>query len=145
MPPAADHDTSPVHRFRIEIDGVAQAEFSECTGLAVETEVLSFREGSERAVFRKVPGLTKYSNLTLKRGFTPNRDLWDWYRAVIDGKPDRRTVAIVLLNRTAQPVARWVAQRAWPCKWEGPAFDALGNDVAIETLELAHEGLEWEE
>jgi phage tail-like protein len=132
--------------FRVEIEGVAVADFSEVDGLASETEVIEYRTGSMPGTGSlKLPGRTRYSNVVLRRGLTRDAELWNWRRAIVQGQPDRRTVGIVLQNEAHEDVLRWRLVRAWPCKWEGPSLKAEGNDVAIEALELAHEGLELDE
>lgn len=142
MPNNPRNDPYGRFNFRLEIDGVVKAGFSEVSGLTTETSVIEYREGNERATPRKIPGLTKYSNLVLKRGVTSDKSLWNWRKAVIDGKVQRASGSVVLLDGSQQEVVRWNFREGWPCKWEGPALDAKSNDVAIETLEIAHEGLE---
>ena len=144
MANAGRNDPYGAFNFIVEIDGIAVAGFAECSGLTTETEVIEYREGSDRSGVRKIPGLTKYANITLKHGLTQNRDLWNWRRTVVDGNIDRRSGAIVLLDAERQPVARWLFREGWPCKWEGPTLRARGNEVAIETLEISHEGLNFE-
>ena len=90
---------------------------------------------------RKLPGMTKYSNIVLKRGVTDDTELYDWHRRAVDGDVQRRNGWIVLLDRQGNERVRWNFVSAWPAKWDGPDFNAEGNDVAIETLELAHEGV----
>jgi phage tail-like protein len=128
----------------VEIDGVQVAGFSECSGLSTETDVIEYREGNERGGVRKLPGLSKYTNIVLKRGFTRSRELWNWRKVVIDGGVERRSGAIVLLGENHVPVARFQFREGWPAKWEGPSLNAKSSEVAIETLEIAHEGLEVE-
>jgi len=142
MPAIKQDDPYGAFNFLVEIDGVAAAGFSECAGLSAETDVIEYREGGDVAV-RKLIGLTRYSCITLKRGLTGDMSLWHWRRNIIAGTNDRRNGAIVLLNSDRQEVARWVFRRGWPSKWEGPIFRAKTNDVAIETLEITHEGIEW--
>jgi phage tail-like protein len=91
---------------------------------------------------RKLPGLTKYNNITLKWGLTDSRELYDWFRDVTRGRIQRRNGSIVLLDVDGQEKLRWNFFDAWPTKWDGPDFSAKGTDVAIETLELAVERLE---
>ena len=91
---------------------------------------------------RKLPGLTKYTNITLKWGLTDSRELYDWYRDVVNGKIERKSGSIILLDLEGNEKVRWNFFEAWPTKWDGPDFTAKGNDVAIETLELAHERVE---
>jgi phage tail-like protein len=126
----------------LEIDGVATAGVTEVSGLNTETSVIEYREGSDRSLTRKLPGITKYSNITLKRGFTKDRSLWQWRKTVMDGAPQRRNGSVVLLDESRQEVARWNFHNAWPCKWEASSLHAKSSEVAIETLELAHEGFE---
>ena len=91
---------------------------------------------------RKLIGLRKYSNITLKWGITDDAELWDWRKKVMDGKIERKSGAIVLLNDEREEKLRWNFKEAWPTKWSAPALNATGNEVAIETLELAHESVE---
>lgn len=86
----------------------------------------------------------KYNNITLKRGWTQDRSLWDWRKKVIDGKTQRAGGSIVLLDEARQEALRWNFREGWPSKWEGPALNAKTSEVAIETLEIAHEGVELE-
>lgn len=127
--------------FLVEIDGITQAGFSDCSGLGADTDVIEYREGGENTTVRKLPGLTKYSNITLKWGLTDSHDLYDWHRTVVSGSVQRKNGSIVLLGLDGQERLRWNFINAWPAKWDGPDFTAKGNDVAIETLELAHEGI----
>jgi phage tail-like protein len=140
---AARNDPFANYNFMVEIENIAKAAFSEVSGLAVEVEVLDYREGNDpSAAVRKLPGMRKFSNITLKRGYTPDLSLWNWMKSILDGQALRSNVSITLLNNQRQEVARWHVREAWPCKYEGPTLNAAGNDVAIETLELCHEGLE---
>lgn len=141
MPASARNDPYGAFNFLVEIAGVVQAGFTECTGLSSETDVIEYREGSEPSRLRKLPGLTRYSNLQLRHGMTSNRDLWNWRTAIVDGQIDRRAVVVILMDEARQPVVRFQLREAWPCKWVGPALKAKGSEVAIETLELTHEGL----
>jgi len=140
---AARNDPFAAFNFLVEIDNIAKASFSEVSGLDVEVAAIEYREGGENVLtVRKLPGLAKYTNITLKRGYTADLSLWKWIKGVIDGKVQRANVAITLLNDQRQPVVRWQVREAWPCKYEGPDLNAKANDVAIETLEICHEGLE---
>jgi phage tail-like protein len=144
---ATNTRTDPYGRFnfRLEIDGVVKAAFSEVSGLASETEVIEYREGNEKVnTPRKIPGLTKYTNITLKRGVTTDTSLWNWRKTVIDGNVRRANGSIVLLDESREEILRWNFRNAWPCKWEGPTLQASGNEVAIESIEIAHEGIELE-
>jgi phage tail-like protein len=138
------NDPYGTFNFVVEIEGIAVAGFSECSGLTAETEVIEYREGNEAAGVRKLAGLTKFAAITLKRGITKDRDLWNWYKNIINGNTDRRNGSSVLLGNDRSPVARWNFTNGWPAKWEGPHLKAKGNEVAIETLEIEHEGFEYE-
>lgn len=128
--------------FLVELDGIARAAFHEVNGFDATIDVIEHREGGENTTVRKLPGMTKYSNIVLKWGMTDDEELFQWHRDTVNGKVTRRNGSIVLLNSRSQEVARWNFVRAWPTKWDGPDLTAEGNDVAIETLELAHEGIE---
>lgn len=144
MAGSARNDPYKVFNFIVEIDGINAAGFTECSGLSTTTDVIEYREGNERSGARKLPGLTKFSNIVLKRGMTRSRDLWNWRKTVIDGAVERKSGAIVLLADDRTPVGRFRFRDGWPTKWEGPALNAKSSEVAIETLEIAHEGLEVE-
>jgi phage tail-like protein len=128
--------------FQLEIDGIPRGAFSEVAGLTADGDAVDYREGTDlQPSVRKLMGLRKYSNVTLKRGYTQDQSLWAWYANISNGVSDRRNVTIVLMNEQRQPVLRWHAENAWPNKIEGPSFKASGNEVAIESVELVHEGL----
>jgi phage tail-like protein len=127
--------------FLVEIDGITVAGFSECSGLTTETDPVEYRNGNEDITVRKLPGLVKYSNITLKRGFTKAKELWQWRKKVLEGKTDRKSGSIVLLDEGRKEALRCNFVHGWPRKWEGPTFNAKNNEVAIETLEIVHEGL----
>jgi len=128
--------------FAVEIDGIQRAAFHEASGFDSTIDVIEHREGGRNDGLRKLPGITKYSNIVLKWGMTDDAELYEWHRQVVRGNVQRRNGSIVVFDRRGQEVARWNFFNAWPTKWDGPDFNAEGNDVAIETLELAHEGIE---
>jgi phage tail-like protein len=130
------------YNFLVEIDGIAQGSFTECTGLGSTTEVIENREGGDNLTVRKLPGKTSYSDISLKWGLTDSTELWDWRQQITDGNVVRKNGSIVVFDlANSTEVARWNFVRAWPTKWDGPAFNAKGSDIAIATLVLAHEGL----
>jgi phage tail-like protein len=129
-------------RFRVEIDGIAVAGFSEVVIGPTTTEPIDYREGTDPPHVRKLPGLTKFANITLKRGLTDSLDLYHWYKQVIAGQTSRRQVAIVIADETGADHARFVVSEAWPAKYEPSELNAAGNEVIIETLELVNEGIE---
>ncbi|MBL8932573.1 MAG: phage tail protein [Kineosporiaceae bacterium] len=128
--------------FLVELDGIAQASFSECGGLSSTTEVIENREGGDNGSVRKLPGRTTFGDLTLKWGLTDSTELWVWRQQIIDGNVVRRNGSIVIFDlANSTEVARWNFLRAWPTKWEGPALSAKAHEIAVDTLVLAHEGL----
>lgn len=127
--------------FLVEIDGLSVAGFSEVSGLTTEQDIIEYREGSDTQTVRKIPGLRKYGNITLKRGFTQNRDLWDWRKTTIDGITERKSGAIILLDEARNEALRWQFSQGWISKWEGPALNATANEAAIESMEVAVEDL----
>lgn len=136
------NDPYAAFNFLVEISGVTQAGFSECSGLTMETDPIEYRNGDEDITVRKLPGLKKFTNISLKRGFTTGKELYDWRKLVMDGTTDRRSGSIVLLNESREEALRWNFYEGWPSKLEGPSFNAKNNEVAIETLEIIVEKLE---
>jgi len=142
MPTGTIPDPYGSYNFRIEIDSIIRAAFQECSGLDSTIDVIEHREGGDSTT-RKLPGQTKYSNITLKWGMTDDTELYDWHRQVVEGNIERRSGSIILYSRKGgeDEVARWNFRDAWPVSWKGPEFNAESSEVAIETLELAHEGV----
>lgn len=131
--------------FRVEIDGLTVGSFSECSGLMSDGDAVEYREGTDVPLtVRKLVGLRKYSNITLKRGYTQNPELWNWYRNIVNGVADRRNGSIILMDEERNDVMRWNIENAWINKIEAPSFKASGNEVAIESVEIVHEGLTLE-
>lgn len=132
--------------FRLEVDGLQLANFCEVSLGTALTEVVEYRDGADKTGVRKLPGLTRYTNVILKRGITSSLELYQWHRMVVEGRTSdaRRNVAVILSDETGNEVARYSLRNAWPVKYEAPAFNAMGNDVAIESIELTHEGFERE-
>jgi phage tail-like protein len=129
--------------FRLEVGGLTVASFSEVSGLVAEGDAVDYREGDEKVNWvRKLVGLRKFNQITLKRGYTRNRELWDWYGKISVGTNDRRDGAIILMDEGRNDVIRWEFVKAWPNKIEGPSFNAHNNEVSMESVELVHEGLE---
>jgi len=130
------------YNFRVEINGIQKAGFREVGGLDATSDPILYREGNEKVYTeRKLPGQVKYSNITLKWGITDDHTLWDWRKKVIDGKTERQPGSIVLVDEAGNDKLRWNFVNGWPCKWTGPSFNAVNNEVAVESLEIAHEGV----
>ncbi len=144
MPAGQRKDPFRNFRFRVEIDGITQAGFSECTVGDITTDPIEYREGTDSTTVRKLSGLTKYANVTLKWGITDSMDIYNWRKQVIDTGADgaRKNVSVILVDEAGNDKARWNIVQAWPTKYDSPDFTAKGNDVAVETLEIVHEGIQ---
>lgn len=127
------------YNFLVEIDGITQAGFQEVDGLDSSTDSVDYREGADPNHARKLPGLNKYSPITLKRGVTDSDELWKWRATVIDGKPELKNGSIILLDDAGKERLRWNFFNAWPSKWTGPSLNATNSAVAVESLEITHE------
>jgi phage tail-like protein len=132
--------------FGVEFQGQIVGAFRECTGLGSENEVVEYKASGPRGEFviKKVPGRLKWNNVTLKRGITDSMDMWQWRKLVEQGKISeaRKNGTITMYNQQGDPVARWNFTNAWPSKLTGPSANAGNNEVAIEELEITHEGYE---
>ena len=129
-------------KFRVVIDGINKAGFREVSGLDASTDSVDYREGDGDSIL-KLAGLKKFSNITLKRGITDDQDIWKWRSMVMDGKikDARKNGQIILLDDEGKSAAEWTFTDGWPTKLTGPTFNATANEVALDTLEIAHEGL----
>lgn len=147
MPPVFRNDPYPAYNFEVVVAGISddgrsvKGSFHEVAGLEAEVDVIEYRNGSESNTVRKLPGLTKFTNITLKRGIVGDLTFWNWLLAAMQGNVQRASVAIILLDENRNPVMRWNFIRAWPCKWTGSVLNAKCNEVAIEILEICHEGM----
>ena len=130
------------YNFKLEIDGISRNGFRECSGLDATTAPVDYREGTEKGnIVRKLTGLNSHSNITLKWGTTDDHSLWDWRDKVIQGKTERKNGSVILMDESGEEKKRWNFVEGWPTKWTGPSFNATGNEVAIETLEIVTEGV----
>jgi phage tail-like protein len=139
---AARTDPFFVYRFEVTIDDLAGGGFAECTGLQVETEVEEYAEGGVNTHLLRFPTRTRQANLVLRRGIV-DRALWDWYADIVRGRIVFRNGTVAVQDPSGSDVVmEWQFRRAFPCKWLGPDLNASQSSVAVETLELCHEGLE---
>lgn len=130
------------HNFLIRIDNTVLGGFSDVTGLNHDTDIVPYREGADLNFnVRQLIGLRKYPAIVLKRGYTTSRALWQWRLNIVNGVADRRNGSILLLNEVRKRVVEWHFENGWISKYEGAALNAKGNDVAIESIEITHEGL----
>lgn len=132
----------PVFHFTVEWGGESVS-FSEVSGLNIESQVIEYRDGANpEFTAQKMPGLQKYGNITLKRGVVDgDNQFYEWLNTTNLNKVERRDLIINLLNEEHEPVMSWKVKNAFPVKVDGPGLKATGNEVAIESLEIAHEGL----
>lgn len=148
MPPVFREDPYGAYNFEVTVTGVSddgravRGSFTEVSGLEVEVPAIEYRNGSENITVRKIPGLVKYSNITMKRGITGDLAFWNWILDAMNGQVVRAEGSIVLLDEQRQEVQRWNFRRGWPCKLTGPSLNAANNEIAMETVEICHEGLE---
>jgi phage tail-like protein len=141
-------DPYPSYNFELVITGISddgravKGSFSEVSGLEVDLPPIEYRNGSDAKTVRKIPGLNKFNPVTLKRGIIGDVALWNWVLAGMKGKVKRTEAAIVLFDENRTEVMRWNLKRVWPSKWTGPGLNAKNNEIAMESLELCHEGLD---
>ncbi len=142
----ADQDPLVSSWFGVEFQGQVVGAFRECTGLGSENEVVEYKASGQKGeyVIKKVPGRLKWNNITLKRGITDAMDMWQWRKLVEQGKISdaRKNGTITMYNQQGNAIAKWNFTNAWPSKLSGPSANAGNNEVAIEELELTHEGYE---
>ena len=143
MPPLKRTEVDPYRNFifKVEIAGITQAGFSEATIAENSNDQIEYREGDEVPTARKMPGVAKYGDITLKWGLTDSRELWNWRQQIINGKVERKNVSVLVFDGEGNEKVRWQFTRAWPLKYEVADFTAKGNDVAVMQLTLCHEGM----
>jgi len=129
------------YNFKLEIDGIRRAGFRECSGLDMASDVIDYREGTDKAYSpRELSGQSKNTVIILKRGITDDHSLWNWHKKVAAGEIERKNGAVVQMSSGKEKI-RWNFTNGWPTKWTGPSFNATANEVAVETLEIVHEGV----
>ena len=128
-------------RYRVEIDGLFAGGFSEASGFDASIDVVEYREGDMIPTPLKVQGLVKYGNITLKQGLVDSTVIYDWMTQGVTGPVDRKTITITLMDESGADCASWQVINAWPMKYTAPDFNATASEVAIESIEIAHEGM----
>jgi len=140
----SDPDLYKTFRFRLEIGDAAAALFHQVHIGAASIDVIDYREGADPNVVRKLSGLVKYTNITLRRGYTDSRDFFNWFHDVATGGSEaptvRRDIVIIVQRDDGTERARFLVSRAWPCGYHPGDLDSLRSGVLIESIELAHEG-----
>jgi phage tail-like protein len=147
MPPIIRDDPYAAYNFQVIVTNVsddgqaASGAFNEVSGLELEIPPIEYRTGAEDITVRKIPGLKKFTNITLKRGITGSVNFWNWVVEALNGKVRRTSGSIVMLDENRQEVMRWNFDRGWPTKYTGPTLSAGKNEIAMETLVLSVESL----
>jgi len=147
MPTKFREDPYGLFNFEVIVKGVSddgtavRGSFSEVSGLEADVKPIDYRNGSEDIRVRKLPGLKSYPILKLVRGITGDLAFWEWVVEGMNGLVHRTDVSVQLLDENRNEVMRWNLVRAWPCKWTGPGLNAKNSEIAMETLEICHEGL----
>ena len=136
-------DPYRAYNFKLEIQGVTEAHFTECSGLGVEIDSIEYREAGQGEVIRKIPGQVHYGDLTLQYGLTRSVELWEWLMSAVQGKVQRKNISIIMVDADGATEAfRWNLLNAWPSKWQGVPLNTMSQEIAIESITLVYEGLE---
>ena len=137
-----EKDIYRAYNFIVDLGEGPAGYFTAVDGMGVEIETIDYREGGGAPAVRKLAGRVSYPDVTLKWGLSENRDLWDWLMTAVNGEVVRRNVSVILVTAGGRETTRWNLASAWPRSWRGAPLDAMENEVAIETLTLACEGIE---
>ncbi len=141
--PATRKDPLPAFCFKVKVIGGGDAFFRSVSGLRYETEVVPVKEGGVNNTTFQLPGSTKWANIVLKQGFTASSELIKWRQKWLNGEYHRMTGTIIQLDTALNPAAQGKFHKGWPCKWSMADLDASKSELAIETLEICHEGLSF--
>ncbi len=136
-------DPYRAYNFKLDIAGVTEGHFTQCTGLGMRITPIKYREAGNRQVIRHIPGQVEYAEVTLRYGLTQSKELWDWMVKAAQGQVERKNVSIIMLDsQGVNEVMRWNLVDAWPVAWRGAPLDALSQEIAIESLTLVYDSLE---
>ncbi len=131
------------YNFKLLIGDMTEGHFMECSGMGVKIETISYREAGNNQVVRKIPGPVEYGDIELKYGLTDSRNLWDWFMGGVSGNIERKNVSIQLLDSSGStPVMQWDLINAWASEWKGAHLDAMGKEIAIESVTLVYETMQ---
>ena len=131
------------YNFLLQVQDIAEARFTECSGLGMRIHPIHYRESGAGQIVRAIPGPVEYAEVTLRYGLTNSLDLWNWLLLAVKGTVQRRHVSVVMLDPDgAREALRWNLINCWPCEWRGAVLDALGREAAIEELHLAYDSLD---
>jgi phage tail-like protein len=142
MPTGTRQDPYRAYNFKLQIQGVTEGHFTECSGLNARVRSIAYREAGTEIV-RKLPGPVEYGDITLRYGLTRSAELWNWFMNVVKGKLERKNISIIMLDNDGVTTAmQWNLVDAWPSGWDGASFNAQGQEAAIESLTITFETLE---
>lgn len=141
MPNRRPHDPLGNFNFRVEVEGVTQGAFKAVEGLDSQTEIIEYQDGDDLTL-RKRPGRTRYSNIVLRRGFVNSDEFWKWRRAVVEGKVERKSGSVILLDDSGGEVMRYNFFEGWPCVWRGFELNGRGTEATVEEVQIAVERIE---
>lgn len=129
------------YRFAVELDGMLVAGFSEVTGLESQTEYEEIREGGVNGYVHRLPKGVRTPPIVLRRGISSSQELWSWYEASSQGRVTRKSGSIILYKQDGAELCRWNFFEAYPVRWTGPTLNASASEVAVEAVELIHNGI----
>ncbi|MCA9948318.1 MAG: phage tail protein [Anaerolineales bacterium] len=131
------------YNFKLDINGISEGHFTECSGLSVKVESIPYREAGSNQIVRKIPGPVDYAGVTLRYGVTNSKDLWNWLMKAVEGNVERKNVSIILLDsQGTDEVMRWNLVDAWPSEWQGAGLNTTDRAIAIDSLTLVFDRLE---
>ena len=137
-------DPYRAYNFKLDIQGVTQGHFTQCSPMGIKVDALSYREGGQNQIVHRLAGRVEYADVTLRYGLTDSKELWTWMQTGVQGKVERKNVSIVMVGNdgaTETPV-HWNLLNAWVSEWRGAPLDALGREIAIESMTLVFDSLE---
>jgi phage tail-like protein len=141
--PGVSTDPYRAYNFKLEIQGVTEGHFTECTNLGIKVEAIRYREGGTNQLVRRLPGPVEYGDITLRYGLTSSTEIWKWFLTGVKGKVERKNVSIVMLDADGVTEAfRWNLVSAWPSAWRGAPLDAMAREAAIEQVTIVFESLD---
>ena len=136
-------DPYRAYNFKLIIQGVTEGHFTECSNMGIKVDAISYREGGQSQVVHRIPGRVQYADITLRYGLTLSTELWNWLMTAVKGKVERKNVSIAMLDSDGvTEVLRWNLVNAWVAEWRGAVLDALGREMAIESITLVFETVE---
>ncbi len=135
-------DPYRAYNFKLDIQGVNEGHFTECSGLGIKIENLLYREAGDPPRVRCLPGKVTHGEVTLRYGLTTSSEMWQWFESGVSGKVDRKDISVLMLDETGDEVIRWNLFRAWISEWQGVPLDAMGHAAAVESMTIVFERLE---